>query len=167
MDNGEDLKPVVAGSKGNWSRTLNNKTPKANTTFKVKSGNHTHLYHTDSRGRVNKVEGQLDLNKMDRNRYQQKDVGKLENATGDDGGHLIASTLGGAGDRINIVPQASTLNRGDWKAMEDHLRKELKAGKTVSVKIDVGYPNGNTKRPNKFFVTATIDGVIKTYPFRQ
>ncbi len=98
---------------------------------------------------------------MDRNTYQQSCVGKCVNATGDDGGHLIASSLGGAGDRINIVPQASTLNRGDWKAMENQLRDELKAGKTASVKIDVGYPNGNTKRPDYFEVTPIIDGVAQ------
>ena len=40
---------------------------------------------------------------MDRNKNQQRNAGKAENATGDDGGHLIASSLGGAGDRINMV----------------------------------------------------------------
>lgn len=44
---------------------------------------------------MNKVEGKLSLNKMDRNTNQQRNAGKAENATGDDGGHLIASSLGG------------------------------------------------------------------------
>jgi filamentous hemagglutinin len=100
---------------------------------------------------------------MDRNTYQQACVGHCGNV-GDDGGHLIASSLGGAGDKINIVPQASTLNRGEWKSMENLLRKELEAGKTVTVKIDVGYPPGGGARPNTFNVIATING--KPTPFR-
>lgn len=35
---------------------------------------------------------------MDRNGYQQARTGKCGNV-GDDGGHLIASSLGGAGDQ--------------------------------------------------------------------
>ena len=83
----------------------------------------------------------LSLNKMDSNQYQQGCAG-ASGCAGDDGGHLIASALGGAGDRVNIVPQASTLNRGEWKAMENELAGYLKEGKSVSVKIEVGYPAG-------------------------
>nr|WP_252374380.1 DNA/RNA non-specific endonuclease [Hydrogenophaga sp. 2FB] len=54
---------------------------------------------------------------MDRNGYQQACAGKC-GEVGDEGGHLIAAALGGAGDRINIVPQDSTMNRGEWRAME-------------------------------------------------
>jgi hypothetical protein len=86
---------------------------------------------------------------------------------GDDGGHLIASSLGGAGDRVNMVPQASTLNRGDWKAMERELAGYLKEGKTVSVKIDVGYPASGGVRPSEFTVTALIDGDLKDFKFKQ
>lgn len=93
-------------------------------------------------------------------------AGKCGNP-GDEGGHLIASSLGGAGDRINIVPQTATLNRGDWKAMENAFRAALNDGKSVTVKIDVGYPAGGGVRPDTFFVTATIDGVKKEFPFRQ
>ncbi len=71
---------------------------------------------------------------------------------------MIASSLGGAGDRINIVPQASTLNRGDWKAMENMFRTELQAGNQVRVKIDVGYAVPGSARPSEFIVRAVIDG---------
>jgi filamentous hemagglutinin len=81
-------------------------------------------YITDDAGRVKAVEGSLSLEKMDRNTYQQLCAGQ-SGCVGDDGGHLIASSLGGAGDRVNIVPQASTLNRGDWKDMENYLRTQL------------------------------------------
>lgn len=80
---------------------------------------------------------------------------------------MIASSLGGAGDKINIVPQLATLNRGDWKAMENELRDALKVGKDVFVKIDVGYPAGGGKRPNSFTVIATINGKPKPFEFHQ
>jgi len=152
-----------AGSKGNWDPVLN-KTIQPNTRYELSNG---HTYITDNHGRVNQVEGELKLTTMDRNTYQQNCAGKCVNAKGDDGGHLIASSLGGAGDKINLVPQASTLNRGDWKAMERQLANELKVGKAVSVKIDVGYPNSSSARPNEFNVTAVIDGVKKTWEFDQ
>lgn len=52
-----------------------------------------------------------------------------------------------------MVPQARTLNRGDWKAMENFARKELEAGKNVSIKVDLKYPGSNSLRPNKLLVT--------------
>ncbi|WP_204313119.1 DNA/RNA non-specific endonuclease, partial [Stenotrophomonas maltophilia] len=69
--------------------------------YEVNNGTHIHMYHTDGQGRVNQVEGQLSLKTMPRNTSQQTGVGKAVNAAGDEGGHLIASALGGAGDRIN------------------------------------------------------------------
>lgn len=104
---------------------------------------------------------------MDRNKNQQRNAGKAENATGDDGGHLIASSLGGAGDRINMVPQARTLNRGDWKAMENFARRELEAGKNVSIKVDLKYPSSNSGRPNEFNVTVNVDGKVTPFKFNQ
>ena len=102
-----------AGSKRQWDTNLNKQTLNPNTRHEVNNGIHKHIYHTDGQGRVNKVEGQLSLGKMPRNRSQQASVGKSVNPTGDEGGHLIASILGGAGDRINMVPQAQRLNRSD------------------------------------------------------
>ncbi|UNU73348.1 DNA/RNA non-specific endonuclease [Moraxella nasovis] len=107
---------------------------------------------------------------MPRNTGQQSSVGKSVNAAGDEGGHLIASALGGSGDRINLVPQAQTLNRSDWKKMENELVRELKAGKKVTIKIDVSYPATST-RPNRFYVTATIshngETEVRRFPFSQ
>ena len=51
--------------------------------------------------------------------------------------------------------------------METLLANELKAGKAVNVKIDVGYPSGNTLSPNEFNVTAVIDGKPFTWTFKQ
>jgi hypothetical protein len=44
----------------------------------------------------------------------------------------------------------------------------LKEKKTVSVKIDVGYPAGGGARPSVFRVIATIDGKHVPFPpFKQ
>jgi filamentous hemagglutinin len=102
---------------------------------------------------------------MDRNGYQQCKVGKCGNV-GDQGGHLIAASLGGAGDKLNLVPMDKILNNGPWKSMEKQLADALKAGKNVSIKIDVGYP-GASARPSEFRIRATIDGEIVPFRFFQ
>jgi filamentous hemagglutinin len=157
---------VPAGSKGNWDPSINtgttgNLAPK--TAYMLDNG---HTYVTDGSGRVKEVTGNLSPNKMDRNEYQQGCAGR-SGCAGDDGGHLIASSLGGAGDRINIVPQAATLNRDDWRAMERKLAGYLKEGKSVSVKIDVGYPASGGVRPSEFTVAALINGERQEFKFKQ
>lgn len=159
---GLPVEQVPVGSKGNWDRAVNGDL-KPHTAYELSNG---HTYITDASGRVSSVEGKLDLTKMERNKYQQCKVGHCGDP-GDDGGHLIASSLGGAGDKINIVPQASTLNRGDWKAMENSLRKDLEAGKSVSVKVEVKYPPSDGVRPSEFRVLATIDGKLVPFRFEQ
>jgi filamentous hemagglutinin len=157
---------VPAGSKGNWDPSINtgttgNLAPK--TAYMLDNG---HTYITDDAGRVKAVEGSLSLDKMDRNGYQQICAGQ-SGCVGDDGGHLIASSLGGAGDRINIVPQAATLNRDDWRAMEREFAGYLKEGKSVTVKIDVGYPASGGVRPSEFTVAALINGERQEFKFKQ
>jgi hypothetical protein len=83
--------------------------------------------------------------------------------TGDQGGHLIAPALGGAGDRINLVPMDKVLNNGAYKSMEKELMDALKAGKSVSVKIDVKYSEANPLRPSEFRIQATINGDVTPY----
>ncbi len=116
-------------------------------------------------GNVKEVTANLRNILMDRNNYQQSIAGK-SGISGDQGGHLIAASLGGSGDRINLVPMAKTLNNGSWKAMESELANAVKLGKDVNMKVAVGYPTGSS-RPNKFIVTATINGKSTNYQFSQ
>jgi filamentous hemagglutinin len=149
------------GSKGSWNPDINaNIKPK--TSYVLDNG---HKYSTDASARVTQVSGDLNLSKMDRNGYQQCKVGKCGNV-GDQGGHLIAASLGGAGDKLNLVPMDKVLNNGPWKSMEKQLADALKAGKNVSIKIDVGY-SGNSARPSEFRIRATIDGEIVPFRFFQ
>ncbi|WP_099073739.1 DNA/RNA non-specific endonuclease [Proteus alimentorum] len=123
----------ASGSKGNWNKELNK--PKQNMVYTV-DGNK--VYQTDSLGRVTSVTATLELNKSDRNGYQQCKVGKCGD-TGDDGGHLIATRFSGPGEKINMVPMNSNLNRSEWKKMENIWARSLKENKEVNVKIEPVY----------------------------
>ena len=159
---GLDVIKATVGTKGSWERTING-VLEPRTAYVLDNG---HTYVTDTAGRVNAVVADLDLLKMDRNPYQQCTTGHCGNA-GDQGGHLIAATLGGAGDRVNLVPQAATLNNGPWKAMENEFKAALDGGKSVSIKIDVGYPPGGGVRPSEFVVTSMVDGERAVKRFYQ
>ena len=139
-----------SGSKGNWNELLNN--PEPNTRYIV-DGNK--IYDTDHLGRVVRVEATLKLDTLDRNTYQQLKAGK-QGIEGDEGGHLIASILNGSGEKINLLPMNSNLNRGLWKKHESRWANALRDGKTVKVKIEPVY-QGKDIRPIKFKISYSID----------
>ena len=88
---------------------------------------------------------------------------------GDEGGHLIATIFTGPGEKLNIVPMNSNLNRSEWKKMENSWAKALKDNKEVDVRIEPIY-SGNSERPVKFNVRYTIEGerpVIKNFTNAQ
>ncbi|WP_391592312.1 hemagglutinin repeat-containing protein [Yersinia massiliensis] len=142
---------AVSGSKGNWSKELNN--PQPNKTYQL-DGNKT--FKTDSLGRTESVESSLSWSKNDRNTYQQCKTGKC-GVDGDEGGHLIASIFNGPGEKLNLVPMDGNLNKSVWKQMENKWADALKDGRQVNVKIEPVY-TGNSKRPDSFNVTYSIDG---------
>jgi hypothetical protein len=157
---------VPAGSTGNWDRRINPGTTgtlSPNTIYKLDNG---HKYLTDTEGRVIEVTANLSPKKMDRNNYQQLCAG-ASGCAGDEGGHLIAISLGGAGDGINIVPMSETLNRSAWKAMERELATNIQEGKMVNLKINVEYSNSNATRPSQFQITITTDGEGVFREFKQ
>jgi len=128
------------------------RTPKPNSIYKING----YIYKTDELGRVSKVSGSLRIEKGKRLAGQQALVGKSGKA-GDEGGHLIGSRFGGHGDKINLLPQNSNLNRSAWKKMENQWGKELKDGRTVDIEINPIYNEGST-RPDAFHVRQKIDG---------
>jgi filamentous hemagglutinin len=67
----------------------------------------------------------------------------------------MASSLGGSGDKIKLVPQNGNLNTGAWKRMEDRWREALQDGKPVHVKIENVY-DGSSIRPESFNITYRI-----------
>jgi hypothetical protein len=127
--------------------------------------NNGHAYTTDAFGRVSKAEGLLDVAKADRNTWQQAATGRA-GGDGYDGGHPIAGLFGGAGERINLVPQLATVNRGEFRVMEGEWARAVLEGKTVKVEVVPVYAGGS-KVPSTIEVTYWINGERFVKPFKN
>lgn len=115
-------------------------------------------YRTDEHG--NKVSCDSEPSYTEdgtRNTKEQKESGGEERQDDDDGGHIIAKILGGAEGEENLVPMRRTINRGDYKKMENEISKALQEGKKVNIHIDLVY-DGDSQRPSKIRAEYTIDG---------
>ncbi|WP_233532395.1 DNA/RNA non-specific endonuclease [Paenibacillus alkalitolerans] len=119
--------------------------------------NEGYRYTTDSNGRIASAEANLQLGKADRNKYAQRKVGGEDRLSSDDGGHLVASIFKGSGEIDNMVPMDATLNRSEYKVLENTWKKALEEGKTVEVRVEPIY-SGDSARPSKFEVEYKIDG---------
>ncbi len=157
------VRSLQPGKKGDWTKELHK--PSADTIYDV--GGTT--YVTDSRGRVEHIEARLTYVEpaeadLYRNTYQQGIAGKGAGRLSiDQGGHIIAVSLGGAGEGVNLVAMSKDLNgpgRSSWYSMEESWREKLKqeAGTDIRVKIEVEYADDAGKRPKAFRVTWSING---------
>ncbi len=149
----------VPGVKGAWNDGLNTSL-KPGAVYLLDNG---HAYMTDALGRVSKAEGLLDVSKMDRNAYQQLMAGKV-GGEGYEGGHLIATLFGGAGEKINLIPQLTSVNRGDFRMLEKEWADAIRAGKEVKVEVSPIYV-GSSKVPDRIDVTHWIAGKRETSTF--
>lgn len=142
---------LSSGSKGNWSKELNN--PAASTKYVIDG---KHSFMTDDLGRVTRVEGKIDsLAKADRNSYQQGVAGRGDRLPGDEGGHFIASMFGGPGEGINLTAMSANLNsKGarEFGKIEDEWRKIIESGGSVNPTFEVSYPE-NSLRPSQYVVS--------------
>ena len=102
--------------------------------------NENNTYKTDDQSRITSfnskpkytTEGGRDLT-------EQKEIGGDERKSDDDGGHLVARVLGGSEGKENLVPMRRTINRGDYKKMENEIAAACKENKDVSLCGDVKY----------------------------
>ena len=123
-------------------------------------------YRTNASGDVTDVTARIDSHTIsDRPRRlesQQASVGNY-GLPDDEGGHFIANSLGGAGERINLFPQNWEFNRGQgstWRAMEEEWLELAQQGKTIDVEMDVIYGDpSNIHRPTNISVNYKVDGV--------
>lgn len=97
------------------------------------------------------------MGKAKRNPYAQRTVGGDERLSNDDGGHLIARIFNGSGEIDNLVPMNATLNRSEYKTLENTRKKSLEEGKEVTIKIKHIY-EAQSARTSKFKINYTIDG---------
>jgi DNA/RNA non-specific endonuclease len=149
----------VPGVKGGWNDSLSGSL-KPRAVYLLDNG---HAYVTDALGRVTKAEGLLDVSKVDRNVYQQLIAGKV-GGEGYEGGHLIATLFGGAGEKINLIPQLTTVNRGEFRVLEKEWADAIRAGREVKVEVSPIY-SGASKVPDEVRVSYWIDGVRDSRKF--
>ena len=115
-------------------------------------------YKTDAHGRIISCDANPKYTEEGpRDNKKQREAGGEERREKDDGGHIVARILGGAEGSENLVPMRSTINKGDYKKMENEIAKALQEGKEVAVNIELEY-DGDSQRPSKIKVTYTIDG---------
>lgn len=158
---GLELVTERAGTKGDWNAHLNGPL-KPNALYLLDNG---HAYKTDATGRVVQAEARLDVGKADRNTWQQAAAGHV-GGEGYDGGHLIATLFGGAGERINLVPQLSAVNRGEFRTMEQELAKAVLDGKPVRLEVTPSYASGGAV-PDTIRVRYWIDGELNVHTFNN
>ncbi len=112
--------------------------------------------------------GQLD-NSVEgvRNPMAQRTVGGIDRQKGDDGGHYIAARFNGDSGYKNLDAQASGLNRGDWKAMENNQAKMLDNGDKVFTNNRSVKHNGS-ERPDSYDAYTIVehpDGSREAIPY--
>ncbi|MFJ5769803.1 T7SS effector LXG polymorphic toxin [Psychrobacillus sp. NPDC093180] len=137
-----------------YTKVNRKKTLKPNIEYTTNEG---YKYTTDEDGRIAIAEANLELGKAKRNPYAQRTVGGDDRLSNDDGGHLIASIFKGSGEIDNLVPMNATLNRSEYKTLENTWKKALEEGKEVTIKIKPIY-EAQSARPSEFKINYTIDG---------
>lgn len=114
-------------------------------------------YKTDEEGRIIDCDSKPQYTEDGhRNTKEQKEAGGEDRQEDDDGGHIVARVLGGSEGEENLVPMRRTVNRGDYKRMENEISKALQEGKDVQLHVELEYED-DSKRPSKMRAEYTID----------
>jgi DNA/RNA non-specific endonuclease len=126
-------------------------------------------YFVDSQGRPQRaVLKAPPITRERRSAACQAEVGKIDFSTGYDGGHIIASQLGGWGKRLNMVPQNSNFNRGNWSQIENQLAKcSVLAANSLKYEVSLYYPTESTNTPGTFTVDINISGASVNETFEN
>lgn len=118
-------------------------------------------YKTDGNGEIASWEGKPYYNpEGERDGNAQTEAGGEYRKPGDDGGHLVARIAGGSAGNENIVPMRDTINRGDYKKVENEMVNALKNGSEVTVKGTVSREEADS-RPTKIEMQYFYDDVNK------
>jgi hypothetical protein len=154
------------------NQAANNATPNTEYSF----GSYKWL--TDNLGRVVRVRGRAELGTAGRDATLQRAIGH-EGVDTDVGFHLIADSLNGPTNRVNVVPGngaplgdgVPNLNQGAYASFERTVRGLLRRGDTVDIDIEAIYNSGNsTNRPDVFSVEFRVNGgnvVRQRFPNKQ
>ena len=123
---------------------------------KYRAGEFGYMYETDGLGRICRFFAEkLQLTARDKRlRHDPNTPGKMQY---DDAGHLIGDRFGGAATITNLVSQLRSVNRGDYRVMEDHLESVIQNGGTVEMEGRIIY-NESDLRPAGISIEIKIDG---------
>ena len=108
--------------------------------MEYKSNGYT--YTTDSEGRIATASGKLRLSDSERQSLNAKVDGMLDS---DDRGHIIADRFDGSNRNDNLIAQNRSLNRGDYKKLENTFADVLKDGGTVEADYFIQYKAGDAR----------------------
>jgi hypothetical protein len=135
--------------------------PPANTRKVFQNG---YTYVIDSRGRTRRVSGILSFSLPVRSRAMQARAGGVDRRPTDDGGHFIAARFNGPKEAFNHFAQDANFNRGGYRLLEEQWAREMRAGRSVTVRI-VPYYDGSSTRPREIDVWFVIDGHRQSLKF--
>jgi hypothetical protein len=125
-------------------------------------------YETDQFGRVIKAKATLaevDLDHPRSDSAQRTLLGKLP---GDHAGHIFARIFQGPLDKINLTPmEGSRVNLGQYATLEKQWRKEIEAGRSVEVSVELSYGE-HLHRPDTIKVfTRFENGKLRKMPIHN
>lgn len=92
-----------------------------------------------------------------RSRSAQRNAGKPDRLPTDDGGHFIAHRFNGPSDAFNHFAQDASINRGEYRVLEQKWFDARAKGKPVSLAMNIVYPKGS-RRPDHLNIWYNIDG---------
>jgi hypothetical protein len=149
------------GTTGNANPDLINARKYPDATFIVHGqDNVTHVFTTDSQGRTIVAETQnYHPANADRSESIQQRIGDI-GGPGFDGGHLMANSVGGGMEDVNVVPMSAKANRagGEYYQWEQEMRGILENNPDaqIQVKIESHFSN-NSLVPDSFTVSYRVD----------
>jgi hypothetical protein len=112
----------------------------------------------DRSGELREVGGTLHFSdKPRRSRTAQRQAGRPDRRSTDDGGHYIAPRFDGPAEAFNHFAQNANFNRGRYRMLEEQWATAMRAGKRVDVRIAPAY-EGSSRRPSHLNVWFWIDG---------
>lgn len=118
-----------------------------------------YVFQLDELDNTRQIDGTLTNEaKTPRSRAAQRNAGKPDRLSTDDGGHFIANRFNGPKEAFNHFAQDASANRGAYRVLEQEWADALAQRKTVTVSIIPIYPKGS-RRPSQLKIFYKIDGV--------
>ena len=116
-----------------------------------------YTYKTDSNSRTIQASGKLKIpEKHDRMMEHMNIVGKGDQYSSDDRGHLIGHQFFGSDRLENLVPQEQRINQGSYARLESYLADLVNSGKDVYVCVSPLYKE--TRRPEAILYYYSVNG---------